>query len=106
GITPKEPLPGLDLAKLAAGGGKSDRTTLFGATFDHDVADIDRPEASLQFRWCREGNWKLILPNSSEPSELYDVISDPHETKNLREIHPQIVAKLTQKIDGWWHVSR
>lgn len=114
GITPKETLPGLDLVRLASNGGKSARTALFGAIFDHDVADIDRPEASLQFRWCRFENWKLIMPHdlatatakTNANAELYDVANDPHETKNLAEQHSDKVAQLQQQIERWWSVPR
>lgn len=106
GVTPKEPLPGLDLARLAAHGGKSDRTALYGATFHHDVADIDHPEASLEFRWCRSENWKLILPHGPGSAELYDVKADPLEGKNLAEQQPATVAQLQQQIDRWWFVPR
>ena len=106
GVSPKEPLPGLDLARLAANGGKSDRTALFGATFHHDVADIDRPEASLEFRWCRSENWKLIQPHGPGSPELYDVKADPLEEKNLAEQQPATVTKLQQQIDHWWTVPR
>ena len=106
GVTPKEPLPGLDLAHIAANGGKSDRTALFGATFNHDVADIDRPAASLEFRWCRSENWKLIQPHGPGAVELYDVQADPLEVKNLAEQHPATVTQLQQQIERWWSVPR
>jgi len=102
GITPKEPLPGLDLARIAAEG-KSDRKTLFGAIFEHDFVDIDRPEASLQYRWCRHEHWKLIVPrNASQPVELYDLSKDPREEVNLASEQPQRVTMLRQLIDAWW----
>ena len=106
GVTPKEPLPGLDLARIAANGGKSDRTALFGATFHHDVADIDRPEASLEFRWCRAENWKLIQPHGPASAELYDLKADPREEHNLAEQHPDRVTQLQQQLDRWWSVPR
>lgn len=102
GITPKDPLPGRDLVRIAAEG-KSYRKTLFGAIFDHDIAEIDRPEASLQFRWCRDDQWKLIVPrNASQPAELYDLSVDPREEVNLATEQPERVRMLRQKIDAWW----
>lgn len=106
GIQPKDPLPGIDLIKVASNEGKTDRKILFGGIFDHDVADIDKPEASLQFRWCREGNWKLILPQDGKNPELYDVGADPTETRNLSRENADVVGKLTQQIEKWWPIPR
>lgn len=112
GVETKEKLPGINLLDVAKNGGKTDRTALFGEIFDHDVADIDSPAASLQFRWTlSEGRWKLILPNGhgtpempdlSAAPELYDVIADPYETKNLAAELPERVTQLTKQIDAWW----
>lgn len=107
GITPQAPLPGLDLARIAAAGGKADRNTLFGATFDHDVADIDQPAASLQYRWCRREHWKLILPHdASQPPELYDLSKDPREEINLAAAKPMVVEQLHKQIDAWWSIPK
>lgn len=106
GIAPDQPLPGLDLAKVAAGE-TSDHRVIFGSTFDHDVADIDRPAASLQFRWCRQDQWKLILPRDArQPTELYDLSHDPKEEMNLAKDHPDIVDRLTKRIEEWWPVEK
>lgn len=105
GITPKDPLPGLDLAIIAKAGGKSDRTRLYGEIFEHDVADIDDPGKTLIYRWIlADGRWKAIEPGtlSSAAPELYDVVADPHETKNLLTAHPELEAKLRGELDAWW----
>ncbi len=47
------------------------RKQLFGEIFDHDVADLQDPTASLQFRWTIQGDWKLILPADGKNAELY-----------------------------------
>lgn len=105
GSTSKDTFPGVDLAKVASG--QSDRRTLFGATFDHDVANIERPEASLQYRWCRDNQWKLILPQDAVSSpELYDLSNDPREEINLAPSNSVIVGQLTSKIDTWWTVPK
>lgn len=108
GATPPPDLPGRSLLQIAQHGGKSDRTALFGEIFDHDVADLDRPAKSLQYRWTlSEGRWKLILPvDSNAPPELYDVLADPHETSNLAARQPDLVRKLTELLDAWWTPDR
>jgi arylsulfatase A-like enzyme len=108
GITPPTELPGRDLIEIAKQGGQSDRTALFGEIFDHDIADLDRPAKSLQYRWTlSEGRWKFILPaDSNAPPELYDVLADPHETSNLAVKQPDLVRKLTESLDAWWTPDR
>ena len=64
------------------------------------------PVASLRFRWVIEGKWKLIVPHPSRepnaPVELFDILADPHETKNLAAGNAEVVAQLTAKINNWW----
>ncbi len=33
----------------------------FGAIFAHDLAEIDKPEDTLRYRWVVGGKWKLLL---------------------------------------------
>jgi uncharacterized sulfatase len=94
-------MPGVNLLPLVIDGKPLTRAALYGEIFDHDVSDIDRPTASLQFRWCIDGNWKLIVPQRGKP-ELYDLAKDPHETTNLAEKHDEIVERLSAKIDATW----
>lgn len=108
GIAPAAPLPGLNLIEIARNGGRCERTALYGEIFDHDIADIERPAASLQFRWTlAEGRWKLILPfGGAAGPELYDVLADPTERKNLAADHPERVRQLSAAIDAWWTPDR
>jgi arylsulfatase/arylsulfatase A len=58
----------------------------------------------------REQRWKLVHPtgfsNSSMapdvPLELYDMVSDPTETKNLFEERPEIANRLIQTYENWF----
>jgi uncharacterized sulfatase len=75
----------------------------YGEIFEHDVADIDQPSQSLLYRWTIGGGWKLIVPkDSQEPLELYNLKTDPHETKNLAKDHPDRIKELRRQLDGWW----
>ncbi|MHC4509622.1 MAG: sulfatase family protein, partial [Planctomycetota bacterium] len=59
-------LPGLDLLPNLTDGTRITRSAIFGEGFAHDIADIENPEASLLYRWCIEGPWKLILTYDGE----------------------------------------
>ncbi|TDU69428.1 putative sulfatase [Prosthecobacter fusiformis] len=114
-----ENLPGVDLMPLLRDGKKLERDTIYGETFDHDVANVDKPEDSLLFRWVIEGNWKLLLtydgqlganyakthPRTEKRPQLYDLSADPQENQNLAKDHPEIVKRLADKIAAWWPVT-
>ena len=73
------------------------------------------PDETLQYIWCVEDNWKLLVryPGKDltiwrklhdwdkKPVRLYDVSKDPHETKELSEAHPEVVARLKKTIEAW-----
>ena len=103
GVKRPADLPGLNLLDEAA---VAKRDTVFGECFTHDSHDLQDPAASLRWRWLVRGDWKLIVPNpQNEPKEiveLYDLKSDPHETKNLADSQSDRVAALRQALDGWW----
>ena len=104
GITPKSKLPGLDLVALASR--KPDapvtRSAVYGEIFAHDVADINRPSASLRFRWVRSGPLKLIAPAGSAKPQLFDLRTDPHEKTDLADKAPRRVSRLKSLLDTWW----
>ncbi len=108
-------LPGLNLLPAMTGSTPIDRDTIFGESFAHDIADIENIEASLLFRWCIEGKWKLLLtydgevnryqsthPRTEKRPQLFDLIADPQEQKNRAADHPQVVARLSKKIAQWY----
>jgi arylsulfatase A-like enzyme len=54
----------------------------------------------------RRGGWKLIWPIASahvlsDVPELYDLDSDPDETRNLAREHPARVAELKRHVEPW-----
>lgn len=111
-------LPGLNLMPLLTEGKKLERDTLYGEGFAHDVANVDKPEDSLLYRWAIEGRWKLLLtydgklgryadshPRTEKRPQLYDLLADPQENNNVAKDHPETVARLAGKIDQWWPVK-
>lgn len=103
GMAPPAEMTGLNLlddAALAA------RESITGEIFTHNSMDLEKPSASLRWRWIIDGAYKLILPDSrnepTEKPELYLIEADPNEGKNLAAAEPAVVEALTKKLDAWW----
>jgi uncharacterized sulfatase len=107
GLPPAATMSGIDLLDEAA---VKARSTIFGECFTHTAVDLSKPASSLRWRWLIAGRWKLMVPDATnEPkrhAELYDVIADPTEQKDLAASEPQRVTDLTRQLDGWWDPSR
>ena len=52
-------------------------------------------------RAVRHGNLKLVWSGQSEQGGLYDVVSDPGESKNLAKDRPEDVKRLQTLYDAW-----
>ena len=97
GVAIPEIMPGLDLMQVAKGQ-VLNREAICGEIYAHDIADINKPEKSLLYQWCIAGDLKLIKcfdgqtgrygnihrhMQGNGSTKLFDLKSDPHETKNL-----------------------
>jgi len=113
-----ENLPGYNLMDILKSGKPTPRQEVFGEGFAHDIANIDKPEDSLLYRWVVQGKWKLILtydgvtgrygkshPRTEKRPQLFDLLADPNENKNLAAENPEVVARLAKKIADWWPVT-
>ncbi|HUR56632.1 MAG TPA: sulfatase/phosphatase domain-containing protein, partial [Opitutaceae bacterium] len=49
----------------------------------------------------REGDWKLLLNPDRSRIELYDIPRDPMQVGNVAAEHPDIVARLSEKVLAW-----
>jgi len=113
-------LPGLNLLKNLEAGTPIQREMIFGENFAHNIADIEDPEASLTFRWVIAGKWKLLLRYDGEVvrtseewdsrtetgPQLFDLLADPHEKRNLAASHADVVARLAREIANWYPVTK
>jgi arylsulfatase len=53
-------------------------------------------------RAIRKGEWKLVmLPNSADGWELYDLSKDRIESHNLAEERPEIAKELEGEYEAW-----
>lgn len=118
GIDVPEDLPGLNLYDNMVKKKPIDRDAIFGEGFAHDMDDLDNPESTLLYRWIIEGEWKLILSYDGKnvsyqnyhkdvlgAPRLFNLQDDEHEEVNLADKHPEIVARLADKIANWWPVK-
>ena len=112
GVDVPKGLPGQSLVSMVQGDSWRDRR-LFGESYAHDIPDLDDHSVGLLYRWCIEGDWKLIVkyPGSKGRShlvhdwmvkepELYDLIADPHEETNRIRQYPEVVGRLKSAIDA------
>lgn len=103
GLEPTADMQGVNLMDRES---LAKRDAIFGQIFTHNAIDIDDPASSLEYRWCIQGPWKLILPQAPNvpgaTPELYDLAADPHEKSNLAAGQSDRVRLLRGKIDAWW----
>ncbi len=50
----------------------------------------------------RRGDWKLLIDPDGSDAQLYDISSDPKETRNLAPQNPKLVNELSEKLLDWW----
>lgn len=113
GLKAPDDLPGIDLLDEAA---RKNRDTVFGVTHSiHNMTPAD-PDGALQYLWCVEDEWKLIVRFHGQdttryrnvhvwdkaPVRLYRIKDDPQEMNDISADHPEIVKKLREKIELWY----
>ena len=53
----------------------------------------------------RDGKWKYYLQEikgkKTGGEELYDILNDPGESKNLAKQYPEVIGRLREKTLGW-----
>ncbi|ARN56188.1 sulfatase-like hydrolase/transferase [Sedimentisphaera salicampi] len=93
----------LELCKLPPAGHRLDGKSLMPI-----IKSAKAPTAHKHFHWksrgttvVRSGKWKLLM--FKKKTELYDIPSDPGESKNLAEKHPEVVEGLKKISDDYWN---
>ena len=115
GVPVPEELPGIKLLDREA---MTKRKTIFIESYRHDIMDIEDPVKSLTSLAVIDGWSKLIIPGPVEQDgrqasfasiagvvELFDLKSDPAETRNLATERPAEVKRLKALQDAEWKVD-
>ena len=50
----------------------------------------------------RSGKWKFLMEADGSKKQLYDLIADHKESKNLVDNEKEMVKQLSAKLDGWY----
>ncbi len=96
---PETALDGEDVSKTLLGRVESGRTA---PLFWRRPPDRPGPEGD---RWpdlaVRDGPWKLLVTFDGSEAQLYNLESDPGETQDLSDTHPEIVERLRNAVLTW-----
>jgi arylsulfatase A-like enzyme len=71
---------------------------------DFRLAFSEAGEKPRYFRSVQDGKWKLVLGvGGRRPTgmELYDLVADPQETRNVATTHPEELRRLRAELMGW-----
>lgn len=64
-----------------------------------------KPGQPDSFHWVEycivDQNWKLVSDEDSTYVELYDIVADAYEKKDVKDSHPDVVVQLKQKLTTW-----
>jgi uncharacterized sulfatase len=89
---------GLDMSKVLLGMSQSlrDRPVMWVRPPDRPGPGHSWPDLAI-----REGNWKLLIHRDGSRAQLFDIVADPIETKNLAAEQPDVVRRLREVVITW-----
>ncbi|TWT89388.1 sulfatase family protein [Neorhodopirellula pilleata] len=112
GERPPADLPGINLMDDNA---RSKRQAVYGVTHAIHNMTPDAPDDTLQYLWCVEDDWKLLVRYhgkdttlyrdvhswDDQPVRLYHLKTDPHEKIEVSANHPDVVSRMRRQIEAW-----
>jgi uncharacterized sulfatase len=89
---------GLNMADAFAGRAspKREKPIMWVRPPDRPGPKNDWPDLAI-----REGDWKLLVNRDQSRPELFNIIEDPSESKNLADKHADMVKQLGDKVIQW-----
>jgi hypothetical protein len=80
-----------------------------------DMGDYSKPDYFLNFKhpkirknitdvavWI-DNRFKLVVEKKGRKLELYDLIEDRAESKDIAPIHPEVVQRMKKELEAWQH---
>lgn len=95
------------------------RQAVFGVTNSIHNMSLGDADKTLQYLWCVEDDWKLMLRYPGEDTtnyknvhiwdtasvRLFNLADDPRGDTDLAGSHPEVVERLKERIENWHRVS-
>ena len=102
---------------LAAAGGKADAAWKVDGRNLLPIwrGDAKAGERTLFWEWRAERHYqiaamrgpiKFIIPGLNVPAEMYDVVNDPSETRNIVAEHPELARSMENALRAWLATER
>ncbi|MBL6765387.1 MAG: sulfatase-like hydrolase/transferase [Verrucomicrobiae bacterium] len=92
---------GLSQVEALFGRGKAVREKpLFWKSSAPWPAQKTRPDHWVSYAVV-DGNWKLVTNNDMKYVELYDLVADPYEKRDLQKERPEVATDLLAKLKEW-----
>jgi arylsulfatase A-like enzyme len=112
GLKAPDGLSGINLLDEKA---VKDRDAVFGVTHSIHNMTPGNPDKTLQYLWCVEDEWKIIVRHDGEDTtqyrnvhtwdkarvRLYRIKDDPHEKNNVSAKHPEVAERMKKRIADW-----
>ena len=88
------------LATLRGNGQPTREKPLFWKAASTRAVSKNSPHHWVAYAVAHE-QWKLAINKDNTHVELYDLITDPLETTDLSQSHPEVVTALSEKLEQW-----
>ena len=71
--------------------------------FEGEMTERPRPIGfeSRGMRTLSDNRYKLVISGKKKGAELYDLVADPSESKNIADENKGIVDEMQEKLDAW-----
>ena len=116
-IKPSLDLPGINLLDSQK---RKERKRIFGASYSVYNMTPGNPNGTLQYQWCIEGDWKLLLRYNGldtthykqlhvwdkELVRLYNLKLDPHEKNEVSNENMEVIERIRNEIHKWHLVQK
>ncbi len=116
-IKPSLDLPGINLLDSQK---RKERKRIFGASYSVYNMTPGNPNGTLQYQWCIEGDWKLLLRYNGldtthykqlhvwdkKPVRLYNLKLDPHEKNEVSNENLEVIKRIKNEIHNWHLVQK